>query len=72
MVVSPMGRKAVRSEVNRLIDKMFHPHFKRYPALILLDGVLHAAVEQDPELSFRKFIRYNAPKLLKYFTEGEK
>ena len=68
----PRGRRAVRGGANRLIDELVHPHFKRYPVLILLDSLLHAAVEHDPEASLRKFLRYNAPKLLKYFTKGRK
>jgi hypothetical protein len=68
----PRGRRTARGEVNRLIDELVHPHFKRYPALILVDGLLHAAVEGDPEASLRKFLRYNAPMLLKYFTRRRK
>lgn len=29
------------------------------PVLILADGLLHALLEQDPETSLRKFVRYN-------------
>ena len=37
-----------------------------HPALILLDGVLHAMVEQDLNVTIRKFVRYNLPKILRY------
>ena len=63
----PGGRRgAVRGELNRLIDRLLHPHFRDYPALILLDGVLHAMVEQDLNVTIRKFVRYNLPKILRY------
>jgi hypothetical protein len=36
-----------------------------YLQQILIDGALHALNEQDPIESFVKFLRYNAPELLK-------
>jgi len=68
----PRARRSVKGRVNRLIDDLVHPYFKKYPALILVDGLLHAAVEQNPDMSFRKFVRYNAPKLLKYLLSKRK
>jgi hypothetical protein len=41
-----------------------HPHFDD-PAAIIIDSLLHAIVEQDPDASLRKFLKYNFPKLLK-------
>lgn len=64
--------KIVRRKVNRLIDRLIHPYFKDYPALIPLDGLLHAAAEQDPNVSLGKFVRYNAPKILRYLARKQK
>ena len=55
-----------KGKLNRLIDSVMHPLFKKHPGFVLLDGVLHALVEQNPEESLRKFIKYNLDKLVKY------
>jgi hypothetical protein len=52
---------------NRLIDSLLHPLArgdKRIP-VILLDGLLHSAVERNPKESTRKFIQYDLPDLIK-------
>ena len=58
--------------MNLIIDSIIHPHARNHPELWGLDGVLHGLVEQDPELTLRKFIRYNVPKLLKHATRRKK
>jgi len=58
-------KKTTKGELNRLIDSLMHPHFEEYPALIIVDGLLHAIVEQNPNVSLTKFVKYNVPKLLK-------
>jgi len=68
----PRTRKNVEGELNRLIDRLTHPYFKDYPALILLDGLLHFIVEQNPDVSLRKFVRYNAPELLRHLIRKRK
>jgi len=65
-------RKTVESELNRLIDGVMHPYFRECPALIVLDGLLHAMVEQDLNVSLRKFVRYNLPGLLKNLEGKQK
>jgi hypothetical protein len=65
-------RKTEKGRLNKLIDDLIHPHFKDYPALIIVDGLLHAMVEQNPDASLRKFIKYNVPKLLKTLTRKQK
>jgi len=57
-------RRELQGPVNRTIDGLLHPHFKQYPFLILVDGLLHGLNEMDPAKSIRKFLRHNAPKLL--------
>jgi hypothetical protein len=50
--------------VNRLIDAFIHPLAKRYPELLILDGIIHGLVEKNPPESTVKFIKYNLPELL--------
>ena len=54
-----------KGQLNRLIDELLHPYFKVDAGYILLDGFLHALVEQNPNESFRKFLKYNLPRLIK-------
>ena len=54
-----------KSEKNAIIDSIFHPLANEHWGFILVDGALHALNEQDPIESFVKFLRYNAPELLK-------
>ena len=65
------GFDFTKGQVNRLIDVLFHRHFRRNPDFILLDGLAHAIVEDDLELSIRKFAKYGVPALLKE-TERKK
>ena len=57
-------RKELQGPVNRTIDQLLHPHFHKYPFLIIVDGLLHGLNEMDPAQSIQKFLRYNAPKLI--------
>jgi hypothetical protein len=66
------ARKTDKGKLNKLIDDLIHPHFREYPALIIVDGLLHAMVEQNPDASLRKFIKYNVPELLKTLTRKQK
>jgi hypothetical protein len=68
----PKCKKPTQGDLNVLVDQLVHPHIKRYPALILADGLLHALVEQDPETSIRKFVRYNANLVLRQLTRKRK
>ena len=54
-----------KSEKNAVIDSLLHPLAREHWSFILVDGALHALNEQDPIESFVKFLRYNAPELLK-------
>jgi hypothetical protein len=58
-------RKDFQGPVNKTIDRLLHPHFREYPFLIFIDGLLHGLNEMDPVQSIRKFLKYNAPKLVK-------
>ena len=57
-------RKELQGPVNKTIDHLLHPHFHKYPFLIIIDGLLHGLNEMDPAQSLQKFLRYNAPKLI--------
>ncbi len=54
-----------KPEKNAIIDSIFHPLANEHWGFILVDGALHALNEQDSIESFVKFLRYNAPELLK-------
>jgi hypothetical protein len=53
-----------KGELNRLIDSLCHPLSKRDKGFILVDGLLHAMVEQNPPITVQKFIKYSLPNLL--------
>ena len=52
-------------EVNRAIDEIFHPHFRKGPLPILADTVAHGLVEQNPRKSVEKFAEYNLGPLIR-------
>ena len=47
--------------LNKIIDSLCHPLFQTNEGFILVDGILHAMVEQNPPTSIQKFIKYNLP-----------
>jgi hypothetical protein len=60
-----MGKhKNYKGVINDVIDSLLHPWIRRYPLLRFLDGMLHSFVEQNPEESFVKFLKYHAPGLI--------
>ncbi|MDH5481691.1 MAG: hypothetical protein OEY22_02265 [Candidatus Bathyarchaeota archaeon] len=65
-------RKELQGPVNRTIDHLLHPHFHKYPFLILVDGLLHGLNEADPVQSIQKFLRYNAPKLIQEIERAQR
>jgi hypothetical protein len=54
-----------KGKLNRLVDNIFHPLFHMNKGYVLVDGVLHGLVEQNPALSAEKFVRYSLPELMK-------
>jgi hypothetical protein len=54
-----------KGELNKFIDSLCHPPSKKDMGFMLVDGLLHGLVEQDPPTSVKKFIRYNLPRLIK-------
>jgi len=74
-VPAKSGKRAKRKkpysqgELNRLIDTVIHPLYKKSQSFRLLDGAVHAIIEQNPKLSARKFLRYNLPAIVKKILE---
>jgi len=64
----PKRRRSAYTEgqINSLIDSVLHPLMKgedKIPVM-LLDFLAHSFVEQDPQKSSRKFVKYTLPKLV--------
>jgi len=61
------SRRTERYLINKLIDSMIHPLFRRDKGWVIVDWLLHCLNEWDlpEEEKVRKFIRYN----LKYLLE---
>jgi len=58
-----------KGELNKLVDSVCHPLSKTDKGFILVDGLLHAMVEQDPPTTVKKFIKYNLPELMKEISK---
>ena len=71
---APAKRKRLYTtgELNRLIDDLLHPLAKLNPEILILDGILHSLLEQNPTESVQKFIQYNVPKLLAEFRKRKR
>ncbi len=52
-------------QVNRSIDEVFHPYFRRGPLPVIIDSLLHGLVERDPPKSLEKFFLFNFSPLLR-------
>ena len=64
------GKLYTQGELNSLIDAIVHPFYKQQEGLRLLDGLLHGLVEQNPQVSVKKFVKYNLPEIIrKRFSE---
>jgi len=61
-----------KGELNKLIDSLCHPLFKTNEGFILVDGLLHGLVEQNPPITIRKFIKHNLPKLVEQIRKKTK
>ena len=59
------GIKVTKGDLNRLIDDVFHRHFSENVGFVIVDGLLHAVVERNPEESVRKFVRFSVPVLVR-------
>lgn len=55
--------------MNRVIDDVLHPFYKRNQWARVADGVMHGLVERDVRVSARKFVKYNLPEIVKKILE---
>jgi len=65
-------RPYTKGELNKIIDSLCHPLFQINEGFILVDGILHAMVEQNPPTTIQKFIKYNLPKILEQTAKKAK
>ncbi len=49
---------------NKVIDHIFHPLFREGKSFVIMDGIMHAIVEQNSSVSIRKFAKYSLRYLL--------
>jgi hypothetical protein len=47
----PWSKPYSTGELNRLIDSLVHPYFAKNESFRVLDGVLHAIIEQNLPMS---------------------
>jgi hypothetical protein len=52
-------------ELNVIVDSVLHPLYKKTELMRIVDGLIHAAIEQNPKQSMKKFVKYNASAILK-------
>jgi len=68
-LVEPLTRRRLGpfspGQLNKLTDAALHPYFKKYPVTMLLDELIHVAIEENPKQSLTKFLQYTAPRLIK-------
>jgi len=65
-------RPYTKGELNKFIDSVCHPLFKAHKGIVLVDGLLHAMVEQNPPTTVQKFIKYNLPKIVNQLGKERK
>ena len=56
-------RPYTTGELNKTVDDLLHPLAKLDPVFLIVDGLLHGIIEQNPPESILKFIHYNLPKM---------
>jgi hypothetical protein len=49
---------------------VLHPLFDNGTAFIVIDTVFHGLVENNPEVTVRKFARYTLPKIIEEILKG--
>jgi hypothetical protein len=59
-----------KGDLNKIVDTMCHPLFKTNESFRLVDGLLHALIEQNPRTTVRKFAKYNLPVLTKQLKKA--
>jgi hypothetical protein len=67
-----LSRPYTTGELNKTVDALLHPLADLDPAFLVLDGVIHGIIEQNPPESILKFIHHNLPRLLSEYAHGRK
>jgi hypothetical protein len=52
-------------QMNRLVDDLVHPLYRKSELYRVADGVLHGLIEKNARVSARKFAKYNLPEIVK-------
>ncbi len=66
------GRTYSKGQLNKMIDSVMHPLFKKDAKFIIVDSALHALVEQNPTLSISKFLKYNLQEIVQQTVGKDK
>lgn len=59
-----MKRKKKNINPNRIIDNILHPLYREDKVFVIIDGILHFMVEQNPSVSTKKFLKYSLKYLI--------
>jgi hypothetical protein len=62
------GKSYSQGELNKLVDAAMHPLTRNDLTFWLVDGILHGIVEQNPDVSAKKFVKYDVPKIIQQVT----
>ncbi len=60
--------KFTKGQANRIADVVIHRYFSKNIGFIVLDGLVHACIENNPQMSFEKFLQYNLKPLIREAT----
>jgi hypothetical protein len=60
-----------KGELNRLVDSVLHPLFHHGAAFMVIDTMFHGLIENNPNVTVRKFARYTLPKIIEEILKGQ-
>ncbi len=63
------SRLYTRGQLNYFVDDLIHPLVDKNVGFVVIDEILHMAVERNPEGSLKKFVRYNLPLIIRKVAE---
>lgn len=56
-------------QMNKVIDDLLHPFYRKNQWIRVADGILHGLAERNVRVSARKFVKYNLPEIMKKILE---
>lgn len=56
-------------QMNKLVDDLIHPLYKKSEWYRVADGLLHVLVGKNIRVSAKKFVKYNLPEIAKKILE---